>query len=442
MSSANASRSSATLMSVVVTMLGTLIIRLAGFSHSLLTLGVLVLLTGLASTVLTLLRSSRAAGLDEPNPSPDSSSKVSRQLPPAVQVNLPAPVQARLEDIVARLTDSFEGWWGPALETVHLWLAFDRWLRDTLHEVAGARRIRCFRISGPDRRLVSLADELDDPVWNGASWRGLVDRVVESGCVYIKSAADLDQWSSAMNSSGSDPGASHVEPVPAWLAPIRQGDQTIGLLVAGEITDQSWQSPPTLLAVSKVLSLMWGQVEQQSQFQVALRTDRTSGVLNRTDLGLQAEKVLAEAIADEEPVVLLAVGIEGIRRLDDGRHWEQQDWLMQQVGRALRRRLRTDDIIGRFSDDRFVAVLRRLDLSLGELIAKKVLASIHDAIEHGDASLTENVNVRCGLAADSCVGFEAILGRACDALQQARDRQVEVAIHESSKRLVEAGATA
>jgi diguanylate cyclase (GGDEF)-like protein len=184
-------------------------------------------------------------------------------------------------------------------------------------------------------------------------------------------------------------------------------------------------------------------VEQQSQLRDALRTDRASGVLNRTDLAHQAERVLAEAVADEEPVVLLAVAIEGIRRLDDGRHWELQDWLMQQVGRALRRRLRTDDIIGRFSDDRFVAVLRRLDLSLGELIAKKVLASLQDAIQHGDAPLTDSVNVRCGLAADSHANFEMLLSRACDALQDARDRRVEVAIHESSKRLVGAamGAT-
>ena len=53
---------------------------------------------------------------------------------------------------------------------------------------------------------------------------------------------------------------------------------------------------------------------------------------------------------------------------------------MRQIGLYMRRKLRSDDLVGRFSDDRFVAVLRRLDISLGTLIARKLLSAAREGI--------------------------------------------------------------
>ena len=94
------------------------------------------------------------------------------------------------------------------------------------------------------------------------------------------------------------------------------------------------------------------------------------------------------------------------------------------------------------SDDRFVAVLRRLDIGLGELIARKILDSVREAMGADGTNLPATVAVRCGLAADSHCTFESLLGRASDALQQARDGRRELVSQPPAGHQVFAGALA
>jgi PleD family two-component response regulator len=85
----------------------------------------------------------------------------------------------------------------------------------------------------------------------------------------------------------------------------------------------------------------------------------------------------------------------------------------------MRRRLRSDDLLGRFSEDRFVAVLRRLDLALGQIIAGKLLTDVQRLV-HEHPALEEAVRIRCGLSDTGTDHFEAAAGRAFEALRRAR----------------------
>jgi GGDEF domain-containing protein len=143
--------------------------------------------------------------------------------------------------------------------------------------------------------------------------------------------------------------------------------------------------------------------------------------LNRIDLTMRANRILDEAVAEREPTVVLALSIEGIRRLDDGGEWDLRNWLMQQIGLVMQRKLRADDLVGRFSDDRFVAVLRRLDTALGEVIAGKLLTAVTDKVG-SQPVIKETISLRCGLAESRGERFDAILTRAFDALRVAREQ--------------------
>jgi PleD family two-component response regulator len=90
----------------------------------------------------------------------------------------------------------------------------------------------------------------------------------------------------------------------------------------------------------------------------------------------------------------------------------------------MRAKLRSDDLVGRFSEDRFVAVLRRLDLALGQMIARKLLTTVEGVLEEQPV-LAELVRARCGLADLGPDGFEGALTRCFEALRQARTENHE-----------------
>ncbi len=435
--------SSPMLLSVVVMLLGAVMLKLSGVSPVAMVLGVAVLGMGLAATAVLLLRYSRAAAA--PDGRADAGAAAGDRAAAGAQcrrarsgtggqanVQSAATVASSGEGLdpsraLTQLLDAFGAWWR-ARDDQEPWPAFDRWVRDTLQQLAGARRPRCFHVHPGDRRLFSLADDLDDAVTPGGAWRPLVEHVVDSGRMFVRGAAASGELMRQLSGDSAEAGAAGtIEEPPRWLLPIRDGGQTRGLIVAADFASPDWQSEEVLGLAGRVLELCWLRVQQGVELESALRTDRASGVLNRADLTDQAERVLAEAAQEGEPVVLMALAIEGLRRLDDGHQWDLQNWLMQQVGRTLRRRLRSDDVIGRFSDDRFVVVMRRLDLALGELIARKVLAAVREVVAQGDPVLASSVGVRCGLAADHRADFDRLLGRACDALQQARADQADLA---------------
>lgn len=311
------------------------------------------------------------------------------------------------------------------------WPAFDRWVRDSLNHFIGLRRVRCYSVAKTDQRLSSLTNELDDAVMSGLASNGLIDHLIASGRRYVRDAPGNGElierlsreWAAVM-AAAKPAGFTRV---PDWIVPVRERNRTIGLIVVAELPDERRQDLPTLTATSHLLELFWRHVDQAVTLAVARRTDQASGVLSRMDLTAMADRVLHESAVEGEPTVTLAVAIEGVRRLDDQGQWRLRDWLMRRIGREMRHKLRSDDLVGRFSDDRFVAVLRRLDPSLGQLIARKLLEAV-DAQLRRQPGLHEMVKLRCGLAEGSNQGFEPVLVRAFGALEQARAQQRDIVL--------------
>ena len=113
---------------------------------------------------------------------------------------------------------------------------------------------------------------------------------------------------------------------------------------------------------------------------VFMHTDRQSGMLNRAELLSRMEETARSSVCEGEPLMVLALAVEGLRRLDDTGRWSQRDLLVQRLGQVLKQKVRSDDLLGRFSDDRFVVVLRRLDSALGTLVAEKLIETVRTSI--------------------------------------------------------------
>lgn len=344
------------------------------------------------------------------------------RLPRAAVSQTPAVAKAESAAAgpLAILTESFTRWSDRQDDGTDLWPAFDRWMRDALNECVGARRVRCFRPDEAGGRLCSLSGELGDPAWLPGSTPGLIEHVLATGTPYIRGAAGNGMVARLADAWPACPGSGS----PGWLVPIRERNRTVGLVLIGEVPAALLSESSILHDLAALIAVFWRFVRLSESLAVAERTDQTSGVLTRADLVARAAGTLAESAAEGEPVVILALAVEGVRRLADQGQWELRDRVMREIGAQMRRKLRSDDLVGRFSDDRFVAVLRRLDPALGRMIAAKVFAAVDEAIRR-QPGLTGTVRVRCGLTGAAGGDLDESVTRAFEALRQARTQDAD-----------------
>ncbi|MCK4340906.1 MAG: GGDEF domain-containing protein [Phycisphaerae bacterium] len=279
-----------------------------------------------------------------------------------------------------RLCKAFHTWLAENEDRPDLWPSFDQLIRETLAEQLGVTHVRCYHVRpGCDTlQTISQATAAGSP--KGPSLReGVLGHVATSGREFV--ADDRSQGPLL------DDLAARTEDDWYWVWPIRESRTTIGIVALGSLhsADGRYGARPLHCepavftsdrrqALGQQLSLCWQHVACLERLRVMQQTDQATGVLTRQDFFTLATRVLAESYNANEPVVIATLVIEGLRRLDDSGCWRERDDLIVRLGHVIDGRVRSDDLVGRFADDRFVIFLRRLDSGLGRLIAEKVLA--------------------------------------------------------------------
>jgi GGDEF domain-containing protein len=302
-------------------------------------------------------------------------------------------------DLTRRITGSFLAWCDEDHGETNLWRSFDQLVRELLTEQLGAVRVRCYQVLPGNQQLRGLSQSA--ALTDGQCARsGILGHVATSGREFVASDASHGELVDQLAQDGDETWD--------WVYPIRGGTglkagaNTTGLVAVGKV-------PPTALldrerrqVLGALLSAFWRHVACLEQLRIAERTDKASGVLTRSDFFESAGRALAASYAENEPVVVAALALEGLRHLDDIGRWSDRDALVESTARLIRRRIRTDDVIGRFSDDRFVLLLRRLDSGLGRLIAAKIQSSVQQELRQFEQT-SQYLRVRVGLSGS---GFE------------------------------------
>lgn len=299
-------------------------------------------------------------------------------------------VWVRSEDALVPLLRAFEQWRQHAAESTHRWASFDQLVRERLLEHLGATRVRCLALT-PDARHVCRLGELDEappaPVTAPLplTEADALGQAVAAGRPWIAPAA-----------SGDEEGTGDRQEQ-RWecIWPVMEGVRCLGLIAVGRLPEIVRADRCRLEAVFETVSLWWRLAQAHEELLAARRTDVASGVLTRAEFFERAAGAIRQSAQEGEPVVLVVVALEGVRALDDAGLWGRRDELVERLGRALRARLRTEDVVGRFSDDRFVALLRRLDKGLGRMVARKLLRAAQEALEQ---SPVRDVPVRARVA--------------------------------------------
>ncbi len=128
----------------------------------------------------------------------------------------------------------------------------------------------------------------------------------------------------------------------------------------------------------------------------AARIDKLTGLLNRASLEKDALKEVRKAKAVGSYLSVLFCDMDRLKRINDELGHDAGDRVLRQVGIALKRSLRPQDLIGRYGGDEFVVVLPNL--------TRETAFDRADALVAGIAALNEslpddlNIGLSVGIA--------------------------------------------
>jgi diguanylate cyclase (GGDEF)-like protein len=329
----------------------------------------------------------------------------------------PDPEGGAVETLAARLCGDVRALVAESVDGTGLWPALDQLLREDLAAPLGAARIRCYQVRPGSETLQPLTQSETSAASNPGVRAGVLGHVISTGREFVvgdPSHGDLLDRLAEEDDEHWD-----------WIWPVRTGTATVGVVAVAQLRDPGRLTDGLRRAAGELISLCWQHIASVERLRVARRTDPASGVLTRNDFFALAGHALADSYQENEPVVVAVLTLEGLRYLDDTGRWGERDALIERLGQVIGRRVRSDDLVGRFADDRFVVLLRRLDSGLGRLIAEKLLVASTECIEQiGNAS--DRVRMRVGVVGTGFqqLSLSELLVNAFETVERARHENV------------------
>ncbi|HEX4854314.1 GGDEF domain-containing protein [Arenimonas sp.] len=108
--------------------------------------------------------------------------------------------------------------------------------------------------------------------------------------------------------------------------------------------------------------------------------DALTGVLARSGLVEQGDRLLSEARRHQRPVSALLIDLDRFKGVNDSLGHEAGDRLLQHLAERARRVLRGEDLLGRLGGDEFVALLPSTDAAGARIVAERLREAL--AVEH------------------------------------------------------------
>lgn len=113
----------------------------------------------------------------------------------------------------------------------------------------------------------------------------------------------------------------------------------------------------------------------------AARLDQLTGLLNRAHLEKDAQREVRKARAASGYLSVLFCDLDRLKRINDELGHDVGDRVLKQVGAALRQRLRSQDLIGRYGGDEFVLILPNLTRETAYDRGEQLIAAVNGVNE-------------------------------------------------------------
>src|SRR5204863_8180224 len=110
---------------------------------------------------------------------------------------------------------------------------------------------------------------------------------------------------------------------------------------------------------------------QRERLKVAAATDGLTGLGNHRHFHEQLRRDIQEARGHDLPLAVVALDIDGFKKLNDDRGHGHGDESLKLAGEALERAVRGDDLVARLGGDDFVMILRGADAGYAREVAER-----------------------------------------------------------------------
>ncbi len=153
--------------------------------------------------------------------------------------------------------------------------------------------------------------------------------------------------------------------------------------------------------------------------EVLSREDDLTGLYNRRHVEERLASALSSARRHGHDLSILFVDVDGFKRVNDELGHHVGDDVLRMVAERIRLGLRSEDVVGRWGGEEFLAVLPMTALSGALAVAERLRAEIAKTpVKAGGHTVATTVSIGC--AGDRGNDVESLLREADDALFRAK----------------------
>ncbi|UGA42762.1 bifunctional diguanylate cyclase/phosphodiesterase [Bradyrhizobium quebecense] len=154
------------------------------------------------------------------------------------------------------------------------------------------------------------------------------------------------------------------------------------------------------------------------------RHDPLTNELNRTHLIASLAETIEECARFRTSCAFMLIGIDHLARVNDAFGFDVADAVIAEVAKRIRARLRSGDMLGRFSGNKFGLILRNCTVDDTNVAAERFLAAVRDEVvptRSGPVSVT--VSIGAVTIPRHAKSAEEAVNRAQETLDAAKSRR-------------------
>jgi two-component system cell cycle response regulator len=160
-------------------------------------------------------------------------------------------------------------------------------------------------------------------------------------------------------------------------------------------------------------------VERNRGLEALSRVDDLTGTYNRRHVEEHLATALNGARRHHQPLSILFIDVDGFKRVNDELGHQVGDAVLRMVAQRIRLTFRSEDVVGRWGGEEFLAVLPMTPLPGAVAVAERLRLAIADTpVKTGGHTVAVTVSIGC--AGDEKGEVEALLREADVALYRAK----------------------
>jgi diguanylate cyclase (GGDEF)-like protein len=182
---------------------------------------------------------------------------------------------------------------------------------------------------------------------------------------------------------------------------------TLGLDTASTVRDPV-PVIATLALLAAVVSIVLALQAAELHHRGEAILDPLTGLLNRHALAPRFAELSVQARVSHQPVCLMLCDIDNFKAINDGHGHDRGDAALRDIAYALRKQLRSFELVYRLGGEEFLVVLPGLDATAGLEVAERLRAAVEHASPAGiPITISLGVSAGCGEQVDYDTLFKA-----------------------------------